>query len=215
MSTKKCNKCSVKKPLTEYSKCKSNPDGHQYKCKQCFKEEHLKDPSIKRNYTKKYYTENKEYYLKKFKSYNKEYYNNNKEYFKEHNKNYDSSTYRSENIERFKWRDLLGNSLKRFNQSKNNSTYKLLGYTSYELKEHLEKQGIDWELHEIDHRIPLTWFKPKTPPHIVNDLRNLQPLTKEENVAKGNRFCSPTPSSYINEIKSYIKDKYLSELLYL
>lgn len=111
-----------------------------------------------------------------------------------------------------RWRDLLSNTLKQLNTSKSTSTKKLLGYSAEQLKEHLDKQGIDWNKHHIDHKIPVSWFESNTPPHIVNDLRNLQPLSAEENQSKLNRFGSPTDSSYIDEIRIYIKEEYLDEL---
>ena len=39
---KTCNRCGKVKDTTEFSKCKTNKDGLQYKCKQCDKETNLK-----------------------------------------------------------------------------------------------------------------------------------------------------------------------------
>jgi predicted GIY-YIG superfamily endonuclease len=39
---KECNRCHKLKERTEFSKCKVNKDGLQYKCKQCDKETNLK-----------------------------------------------------------------------------------------------------------------------------------------------------------------------------
>ena len=111
-----------------------------------------------------------------------------------------------------KWRDLLSNTLQRLDTSKNNSTEVLLGYSAKQLKEHLDKQDMNWGNDHIDHKIPMSWFKPNTPPYIVNDLRNIQPLTPEENRSKLNRFGSPVDISYIHYIKPHIKEKYLNEL---
>ena len=111
-----------------------------------------------------------------------------------------------------KWRDLLSNTLQQLNTSKSTSTKKLLGYSANQLKEHLDKQGMNWDSNHIDHKIPVSWFKSNTPPHIVNDLRNLQPLSAKENQSKLNRFGSPTDSSYIDEIITYIKEEYLNTL---
>jgi hypothetical protein len=111
-----------------------------------------------------------------------------------------------------KWRDLLSNTLQQLKSSKSNTTQQLLGYSAIQLKEHLGKQNINWETDHIDHKIPVSWFKSNTPPHIVNDLRNLQPISAEENRSKLNRFGSPTDISYIHEIEKYIKEKYLYEL---
>jgi hypothetical protein len=61
---KKCCKCSIEKPLTEFSKHKKTPDGLQYECKLCNKERikqfHLKNPK----YNKLYQEQNKEYFQK-------------------------------------------------------------------------------------------------------------------------------------------------------
>jgi len=111
-----------------------------------------------------------------------------------------------------KWRDLLSNTLQQLKSSKSNTTQQLLGYSAVQLKEHLDKQNINWETDHIDHKIPVSWFKSNTPPCIVNDLRNLQPLSAEENQSKSNKFGSPTDISYINDVKTYIKGEYLNEL---
>jgi hypothetical protein len=39
---KQCNRCHQSKDTSQFSKCKSNKDGLQYKCKQCDKETNLK-----------------------------------------------------------------------------------------------------------------------------------------------------------------------------
>jgi len=208
---KKCNKCSVEKSLTEYSKCKSHPDGYSYKCKLCVKQYYLENQTKIKSYFKQYYSENKEYYTKKFSEYNPTYYLENKDKSRKYYRKYNPQ-YRKNNIERFRWRELLNNTLKRFNQSKSSSTYKSLGYTPQQLKEHLEKQGMVWGKHEIEHKIPLSWFKQATPFNIVNALDNLEPILPKDNKTKGNRFCSPTNSLYIKQIKPWIKDKYLYKI---
>lgn len=217
MSTKKCNKCSVEKPLTEYHKGKAYKDGYQPKCKLCVKQYYLENNIKLKQYHQNYRNNNKS----SINDYQKEWRENNKPLIKKwhkenkHLNSISSKQYYYKNVEVIRWRSLLSTSLRRINQNKTTTTYKMLGYTSSQLKEHLDNQGMDWDLHEIDHKIPTTWFKPETPSYIVNDLRNLQPLTKEENKVKGNKFCSPTSPSYINEIKLYIKDKYISKLIYL
>lgn len=67
-----------------------------------------------------------------------------------------------------------------------------LGYTSFQLKEHLEKQfldGMSWdnwgkEWH-IDHRMPVSRWPLGSDPSEVNALSNLQPLWKFDNLSKG------------------------------
>jgi len=74
----------------------------------------------------------------------------------------------------------------------------LVGYTLKELKEHLEKQFtpiMNWNdsgVWELDHKKPISWFHFTS----VDDkefkecwaLSNLQPMLKEENMSKGNRY---------------------------
>ena len=144
------------------------------------------------SYQKEYYYKNKETLLSYYRKWNKEYY--------------------SKNSHLRRWRNLLNNSLKQLNTSKQNNTIELLKYSPIELKEYLDKQGMNWDIHHIDHKIPVTWFKKDTPPHIVNDLRNLQPSSPEENKSKSNRFGDPVPSSYIYDIETYIKKQYKEKL---
>jgi len=76
---------------------------------------------------------------------------------------------------------------------------KLLFYTRKELAEHLEKQftpKMNWDNYgtywEIDHIIPISAFNYNKPEDIDFKrcwaLDNLQPLTKEENLKKGNKI---------------------------
>ena len=206
METKICSKCSIEQPLTEFYKRPKY--GLFSECKSCCKQ-----------YRKEYLKTNNQKY-QKLKQDNKEKYNlvvkkyhfKNKEKIKQYQKKYNKEYYHR-NIEKSRWRALLQNVLASTNQTKTSSTYKMLGYNSKQLKEHLDKQGMDWGKHTIDHKVPLTWFKNLTPTPIVNALINLQPLTEEENKIKGNRFCSPIPNSYIKLIKPWIKKQYLSMLI--
>jgi hypothetical protein len=253
---KKCSKCKIEKPLSEFHKDKQKKDGFSPQCKNCrnkssksYKENNLlKVKEISNKSSKKYYEKNKEIIKKN----SKEYYSNNLEYFQNHRDNNKTSileyakryynnnkeehkkrtySWRENNPQRWKeidsntqknrrklkphlqkWVDLLKNTLNKFNTLKQDSTENLLGYSASELKSYLDKLGMDWGIHQIDHKIPITWFKPSTPPHIVNDLRNLQPLTEEENKKKSNKFCSPVEDSYIQDIKIHIKNKYQNKL---
>lgn len=80
--------------------------------------------------------------------------------------------------------------------NKHSVTNKNVGYSSRDLKEHIESQfepGMSWENHgewHIDHIIPLSvlvkWGV--TDPSVVNALHNLRPLWAEDNMSKGARF---------------------------
>ena len=182
---KKCNKCNVKKPLNEFSKDKTSPDGVQYKCKECRK---IID-----------------------KKHNKKYYHSNKEYFKEHQKQY-RNEWVKKNPHYVRWRNILRRTLEYLNQDKTSPTEETLGYSAIELKQHLDNLGMNWETHHIDHIIPLSWFKKDTPIHLVNDLRNLQPLLEHENKEKSNKFTLQNNQEYISEVKQWIKNSKLKNL---
>jgi hypothetical protein len=84
------------------------------------------------------------------------------------------------------------------------STFELLGYSTDDLRRHLEslfQPGMAWEnygtLWHIDHVIPKSWFQIETDTGIDEcelkacwSLRNLQPLTAGENLKKKDRHIS-------------------------
>jgi hypothetical protein len=171
---KKCNKCKVEKPLTEFHKNKSRKDGLQLKCKICGK-----------IYDKRYNSENKE----KINLYNKKYYYNNQEYFYENVRIWDKENkekkhqYYLDNIEKkrkqnrewviynyhnnsqFKLKILLRSRISQSIKDKTNSSIDLLGCDIETYYNYLESQftkDMTWENHgrvwEIDHITPLNTF---------------------------------------------------------
>jgi hypothetical protein len=104
--------------------------------------------------------------------------------------------------------DLLNATLKYKGGYKNDRTYKLMGYRNLELKNHLEKlftHEMNWfnrgngeNQWNVDHKIPISWFKENTPVYIINHLSNLQPLMRKDNISKSNTFFS-----YIDDIEYY------------
>jgi hypothetical protein len=160
-----------------------------------------------KQYEKSYYKANKKAVLNR----GKEFRQNNPTYGKEWFQNNKqkvailSQKYREQYPHRYRWRQLLSDTIQRLNQTKKDSTHKLLNYSALELKEHLDKQGMDWDFHQIDHKIPLSWFEDNTPPHIVNDLRNLQPLSPSTNQSKLNKYMDKVDEEYLVEILDYIK----------
>ena len=221
---KKCSKCKEIKSLNEFYKDKHKVDGVTSNCKVCVKQgsslyySQNKETVIKRTskygkeYMKVYKVQNKEYlqnYLRQYretnsdyyKKYNQQYYVDNKEYFNKYQKEWQKI-----NIHSTKWKSLLSETVKRLGQRKESSTSNLLKYSALELKQHLDFLGMIWDYHQIDHKVPVTWFKEDTPPHIVNDLRNLQPLSPEENQTKGNRFSSNISEDYLELIRPFLKN---------
>lgn len=191
---KKCNKCGEIKPLSEFHKRKDSKDGHAYHCKVCigiYRSNHYvknvhKIREYAREYSLNYYYENRD---------------SRREYLRK---------YQQKHVYIVRWRALLFWTLKRLDTSKSQSTHKLLGYSAEDLREHLNALGMDWEHHQIDHKIPVSWFKDDTPPSIVNDLRNLQPSSVEANTSKGNRYMDEIPEDYAREVVQYIKEDYLN-----
>lgn len=79
MKTKKCTKCGIEKPLTEFHKRSSSKDGHASQCKSCvakyYAQHHAKNKEKKLKQMAEYYAKNKEKISKK----TAEYYTQNKE----------------------------------------------------------------------------------------------------------------------------------------
>lgn len=112
---------------------------------------------------------------------------------------------------RIAYRNVLKNTLNRINKNKNDKTINMLGYSYYELKNHIEslfKENMSWSNYgkginnwEIDHIIPVSAFKKNTPIQIPNCLINLRPLWWIDNNKKSGKII-------INEIMKN-KDLYL------
>lgn len=192
VNIKACTKCKIPKELKEFGKDKTNTTGYNSQCKLC---------------KKKYYNLNKNKYKQRTLKWKE---NNLEEWRKQ-----DSirQKKRRKMYPHFrKWAVLLENTLKRLNKQKQNSTLNSLKYSALELKEHLDKLGMNWETDHIDHKIPITWFEKETPPYIVNDLRNLQPLNSKLNKIKSNKFSDSVDKDYYNLIIQYIKIEYQSKI---
>ena len=204
---KKCTKCNVEliEGVNIYPSCVKVKD---YKCKSCVNSRNKKwnqnNPEkykeICDTQSQNWYSENKDKKSEYMKQYREENVDNRRKYDAQRRSKY---PYLS------RWRSLLTRSK---NGIKSKSTQELLGYSAIQLKEHLDKQGMDWNKHHIDHKIPLSWFKKETSPHIVNDLRNLQPSLPEENKSKSNTFGDSVPLSYIYNIEQYIKKQYKNKI---
>ena len=215
METKKCLKCLCEKDFNFFPKIGNI-------CKECksiyIKGYYKNNKDIIKNKVGIYYEENKEYLLAKQKenkknksedisAYQKSYREKNREELKIKRKEYNDKNQDKINENRrkrykeriksdlnFKLKKIHRNILKRvFKYKKHKRTSELLGYTSDELKLHLEslfKENMSWDNYgewEIDHIIPISHFDlENTPPSEVHALTNLQPLWKIENIKKSN-----------------------------
>ncbi|QKC99192.1 HNH endonuclease [Mesorhizobium sp. NZP2298] len=93
--------------------------------------------------------------------------------------------------------------IKRGSKGSGGHTFDILGYTSEDLRVHIERQFEPWMTWEnyrhdtwhIDHIIPLSAFNYETPYDIdfkkAWALSNLRPLAANDNMKKGDRLLSP------------------------
>jgi len=139
------------------------------------------------NATRKWVNENYDKYVEK----KKEYYTSEiglKKKRENHHKN------KEKNNHIIAWRRILINTIKRVGTSKEGKTNELLGYSTLQLKEHIEKQfkdGMSWEnwgKWHIDHIKPVSKFDKSEKISIINSLDNLQPLWAKDNLSKGGKF---------------------------
>ena len=164
------------------------------------KDHYINNKDIYLERSKKWKEENKELYLEFLKEWRVE----NREYSKDYLKKWfnDNPDKRKEYYENLRlnnphiiaWRSVLKNAIKRINTKKSDSTIQMLGYSSNDLKLHLESLFIDgmswenWGEWHIDHKIPVSKFDKETPMSIVNNLNNLQPLWALDNLSKSNKI---------------------------
>lgn len=155
------------------------------------------------NHRKDYYEENKEEVKKKSRdAYNKTIEDNpnfHKERYEKMKNNEDSyvkfkkyrKEYKKKNPHLFLCRSIVRSVLRRIDRRKEKSTFELLGYSSYELKLHMEglfTELMSWENYgewHIDHIKPVIDFDKGTPLCIINSLSNLRPLWSTSRIING------------------------------
>jgi hypothetical protein len=215
---KGCSLCKIcykqlNKLNIEYRRKYSKENKEYYKKKGEEYREKNKDYFIEyRKKNKDYINEKlKEHYynnIDKIKEKNKKWREKNPDKHREYNRN-SAKKSRREQPEKHRWRYILKETLKKLNKNKIDKSIVLLGYSPKELKIYLETLSLNWYDYEIDHKIPLSWFLPETPISMVNDFRNLQLLDKSKNSSKKNFYMDNVDSEYFNEVKKFIKEKYL------
>lgn len=199
---KKCSKCNEVKPLENFYKGKNYKDGHIGQCKSCkdiikkdYKEknqEKFKAYNISNNrkeYSKKYYIENKENILIK----SKDYYENNKELVKKNSKKYIYKKRKDDNL--FRLKESISKILRRSFLSKVEDKNIIIGISLIDLKIYLESKfepWMNWENYgkyngefnygwDIDHILPLSISTTEDEIIKLNHYTNLQPLCSKIN----------------------------------
>lgn len=153
---------------------------------------------------KKYYIENKE----KKSSYNKKYREENLDDLRKKQKTYLNN--RIKNDPDFRAKRSFRRLLRRFISEKRGGTAKILGYTHKDMIAHFGRFPIKGE--EIDHKIPVTWFIGYEYAREINDLRNLQLLTRSENRKKSNCFACEVDFDYYKSIIHLIKPEFKDKI---
>ena len=150
--------------------------------------------------SKEHYEKNKEDLLVKSKEYyekNKDkHYESTKIWREKHRKEfleYRRLKTKEDRINRpyyYAWRDMLKRTFKRIGKKKEGHTIDILGYSSIDLKNHIENRflsGMCWSNYgewEIDHIKEICTFDNNTSHNVINSLDNLQPLWKSDNLKK-------------------------------
>jgi hypothetical protein len=209
---KQCCTCKELVSLDNFYKSSNSKDGLQRQCKKCKKA--FEKPELMVARSKKYRNNNLEkskdaskvWRINNPKYYTK-YYDNNKKKWLERTAKYTANKYKTDPLFRIQrilsvqlWSYLSG-------KDKNERTMQLIGYTAEELIIQLgeRKSGFD-----LDHKIPITWFKEDTPVKVVWHLDNLQWIDVKENRAKGNRSAHPVSENYLQLAIPHIKEEYLT-----
>lgn len=212
MNKKKCSKCGEVKDLSNFSRNKARYDGFQNNCKECNKLERIKRSEEHKNYMREYYKENKETLAEKYKEsrskYGKQYREKNKDQLSQKRKEkykkdkerllQNNKEYRSLNKDRldeYRRKYMKENKEILAALSAKRRSYKLNATPPWLSSEDLDKIKILYrtakilqEIHgikfHVDHIIPLKGEN-------VCGLHvpwNLQILTAEDNMKKGNKL---------------------------
>jgi hypothetical protein len=222
-----CSRCKKEKPLDSFSNNINMKDGKGTWCKLCMKdyrknrlktngeeirkkdrERYALNPEPKKNYANKYRKENPEK-IQAWQEANKELrraYNNNwrkenRNRWLEKSNSYYNNKYHTDS--KYKVRVCISRGINQsLREGKGGNWEGLVGYSTIELIEHLEKQfkpGMDWSNYgkygwHIDHIIPISSFEFSSTEDIdfklCWSLKNLQPLWAEDNLRKGNKLDS-------------------------
>jgi hypothetical protein len=194
-SMKKCKRCNIEKPLTDFCNRKGEVDEKHRYCKPClnqdFKKYYHTSGRKESDYYKVYRDQNKDYFNK----YCTTHYHTKKELYREWNR----TKYHTDLG--FKLRHVtasrISQALKTYQTLKKDRTIEYLGCTMDEYTQYLEQMftsDMSWdnygEYWEIDHIKPIDAFDLNDEAQLYEAFKytNTQPLKKEDNREKSNRY---------------------------
>lgn len=147
---------------------------------------------------KKYAEKNKDRISKRMNVYAKNYYYENKKEIQEKKNSYQFKRYHQDPI--YRMQTIIRRSIHRIikitNIDKRSNNDNILGYSSLELKNHIESfmlEGMTWDNYgsewHIDHMVSVAQMVKNgiTDPSIINALDNLRPMWAEHNLNKGDK----------------------------
>ena len=185
---KKCYKCKEVKPLEGFNKDKRDKYGKQTKCRECERQYREANKEAIVEYKKQHYQANKEAIVEKTSQYKKE-------------RRRTDPIYRlMRNISR-----AIRGALVERGYTKKSRTHEILGCSFDEYHQHIEAQfteGMSWDSMseiEIDHRLPVSAATTEAELLALNHHRNLQPMWKADNRAKGSSYCPKELAAYFKK----------------
>ena len=191
-----CIICKEKKDLNNFYRNKQNKCGYEGCCKVCSKLRIKKYCQNNKEKIKKrsdvYYENNKHELIKK----TSDYYKKNKEKVVKRVMLFNKNKKQTNPL--FKLRcnisSLINTTFKRNGYTKNSQSYKILGCSFTDFKNHLERQfttGMNWENQgqwHMDHIYPVSLAKDEEELIKLNHYTNFQPLWAFDNLSKGNKI---------------------------
>lgn len=186
---KKCYACGNTKPLSEYYRDKSRPDGVSSRCKECDKKKrkafYEKNGRAERRKNSEWKKKNAE----RHSEINNRWSRNNRWYANDLHRKRSQSDYM------YRLKRALRRSVNRAffytTESKRKKTEAVLGCSWEQARQHMEskfKPGMSWDNYgewHIDHIIPLATAKTAEDAERLSRISNLQPLWAKDNMRKG------------------------------
>lgn len=196
----RCKECSLndKKEYYEKNKDKVKEKVKEYrdknldKVKENVKNHYNKNRDSLLEYKRKYHIDNEE--RKKFLNF--KWRKENKDKLREYSRDHIADKRKNDVLFKIKDRiaGLIRSSIVSKGYKKLHRTEAILGCTIEEFKHYIESkfiEGMSWDNHgewHLDHKTPVSWGKNEDEVYRLNHYTNFQPLWKDENLIKGNRW---------------------------